>query len=130
MTGDLYAWLRVADVSNPYSGLPSPDGLLAHIQLSKIADHIVSNTYAIAPQDGLQGRSDQVGPPLRMLKEWRNNLPDHMRFPYTTPAEESYEVQGFPLDRSLFMLHMKWNQVRVLQLASALSVGVMSCHVM
>jgi len=96
-----------------YSGLPSPYGLIAHIELSEIADHIVSTTYAIAPQDGQQAATDNVGPPFRMLKEWRDKLPEHMRFPYTTPAEESYEVHGLPLDRSLLMLHMKWNQVRV-----------------
>ncbi|CAN8098533.1 unnamed protein product [Discula destructiva] len=113
-------------------GLPCPDGLIAHIELSKIADYIVSNTYATAPRkphkEDLhdQDPPDQIGPTVRMLKAWRENLPEHLRIPFTAPGDESYEVDGVLPDRSLFMLHMKWNQLLILALRPLFFLAVKS----
>lgn len=95
--------------------MPSPVGLIAHIELSRIADYIVSTTYEIAPHyksTGDQDLVEQIGPPFQMLKDWRANLPEGLKIPFEPPADESYQVEGPHADRSLFMLHMKWNQVR------------------
>lgn len=96
------------------SGLPPPLGLIAHIELSKIADYIVSNTYAIAPRESVtsyRDMEDQVKAPLQMLDDWLENLPERLRVPFHSPSEDVYQADGLPHDRALCMLHMKWNQV-------------------
>lgn len=55
---------------------------------------------------------DQVKAPLQMLDNWLDSLPDHLRVPFQSPSTEAYQADGLPHDRALFMLHMKWNQVK------------------
>lgn len=103
-----------------HRGLPPPDGLIAHIELCKIAGYIVSNTYSIAPRETVPRSRDpveQVSEPLRMLDEWRANLPATLYIPLELPPEVQIPLddappeESLPADRALCMLHMKWNQV-------------------
>lgn len=100
--------------------LPPPDGLIAHIELSKISGYIVSNTYFIAPRGSAPRSQDpvsQVKEPLEMLEDWRARLPAHLQIPLELPPELQIPLdddptdEGLPTDRALCMLHMKWNQV-------------------
>lgn len=111
------------------SGLPPPYGLTAHIKLSRIAGCIVSNTYSIAPREGMNNTEDAVAQPLRMLNEWREGLESRLQIPLDLPAEPQIPFEDTPdlgtpmgstgkpvntyADRALCTLHMKYNQVRL-----------------
>lgn len=101
--------------------LPSPEGLKAHIALSKIAGYIVTNTYQIAPPEGEDRFRDAISlvtEPLQRLDQWREKLPPELQIPLELPPEVQIPLddtpmdEGLPMDRSLCVLYMKWNQVR------------------
>ncbi|ROV89707.1 hypothetical protein VMCG_10341 [Cytospora schulzeri] len=127
------------------AGLPPPDGLCAHVKLSRIAGYIVSNTYSIAPREDMINVEDpvaQVVEPLRMLGEWREGLEPHLQIPLDLPAEPQIPFEVTPdlqmplgspddpkdlyADRALCTLHMKYNQLIILTLRPLFFLAVKS----
>ncbi|PSR82677.1 hypothetical protein BD289DRAFT_11089 [Coniella lustricola] len=109
--------------------LPLPSGLLAHIELSKIAGYLVTNTYSIAPRQAVDRCSNPFLNSLHMLQQWRERLPPDLRIPLEVQPEyqsqistedfpadvrqkfkEQLKDNTLPFDRALCVLHMKWNQ--------------------
>lgn len=108
--------------------MPSPDGLKAHIGLSRIAGYIVTETYQIAPRESEEAFQDtvaRVAEALRRLDEWRELLPEDLQIPLELPPEVQIPLdntslnEGLPADRALCMLHMKWNQVNTMTLLNS-----------
>jgi hypothetical protein len=97
--------------------MPPPDGLIAHVQLSRIAGYIVSNTYSVAPTVEVdQDLRVQVQEPMNMLENWRRTLPRSLQMPLDLQAESPFDTDygdanAIYADRALCMLHMKCNQV-------------------
>lgn len=83
-------------------GLPSPRGLCAHIQLSRISHFIVSNIFDVSRQPiEPRGLLQCIQKALTQLNSWRESLPDVLQY-----AEES-----FSQDRAVYELQMARNQV-------------------
>ncbi|KAF3761423.1 hypothetical protein M406DRAFT_108751 [Cryphonectria parasitica EP155] len=102
-------------------GMPPPHGLIAHIELCKIAGYIVSDTYHIAPREipiVYETHSSHVTKPLGLLQQWRERLPKALQIPLDVPPDfhippreelpldlqESLEAQptgALPTDRAL-----------------------------
>ncbi|KAJ9144217.1 Fungal specific transcription factor domain-containing protein [Pleurostoma richardsiae] len=87
-------------------GLPSPEGLTANVLLSRIAGHIVCNTYRIAPwiHGVVEKPSAQINRALELLSGWHSRLPPSLQMSYET----------FSNDRGLCTLHMAYNQLLIL----------------
>ncbi|KAL5119392.1 hypothetical protein ACEQ8H_002661 [Pleosporales sp. CAS-2024a] len=85
--------------------LPSCEGLLAHIELSRISNHIVCETYRIASRNCKPGGSaDDIDIALDMLQGWQSNLPSSLQMPE--------DAERF--DPACCILHMAHNQLVVL----------------
>lgn len=90
---------------------------MAHVQLSRIADYIVSNTYSVAPTvDADQDLRAQIQEPLNKLEEWRRKLPPSLQMPLDLQAESPFDTNyddanAIYADRALCTLHMKCHQV-------------------
>jgi hypothetical protein len=112
------------------SGLPSPAGLRAHVELCKISDYIVYSSYREAGlPDLLTNATVRVGKALEMLSKWRANLPPSLQLPadpltlipvdiFTLatsfgqdPASLLTGAANFGRDRACWSLHMSYNQV-------------------
>ncbi|KAI3397301.1 hypothetical protein diail_11033 [Diaporthe ilicicola] len=115
-------------------GLPPPDGLMAHVQLSRIAGYIVSNTYSIAPTvEADQDLQVQVQEPMNMLENWRKELPPELKMPLDLQAEPQIpsdviydDANALYADRALCTLHMKCNQLMILILRPIFFLAVKS----
>lgn len=111
-----------------HRGLPPPNGLRAHIELSRIAGYIVTETYQIAPRENdevFQDTVARVAEALRRLDDWREGLPQDLQVPLDLPPEIQIPLDDappnekrLPSDRALCMLHMKWNQVSQITLVT------------
>lgn len=112
--------------------LPPLDGLMAHVQLSKIAGYIVSNTYSVAPTvEADQDLRAQVQEPLNMLENWRRNLPPALQMPLDLQAESPFDTNyddanAIYADRALCTLHMKCHQLMILTLRPLFFLAVKS----
>ena len=112
------------------SGLPSPAGLRAHVELCKISDYIVYSSYREAGlPDLLTNATVRVGKALEMLDKWRENLPASLQLPsdpltlipvdlFTQAASFGQGpdnvlngASSFGQDRACWALHMSYNQV-------------------
>jgi hypothetical protein len=87
------------------SGMPSCAGLRAHVELSKISNHIVCETFKIAPQNYGRGQSaSDINTALDMLRTWQLRLPPSLQIPEDLNH----------LDPSCCILHMAHNQLILL----------------
>lgn len=85
-------------------GLPSPIGLRAHVELARISDYIVYNTYRVAAPRHMPDKSlSHAERAVQLLSDWRAKLPPQLQLP-----EDS-----FTNDRACYALHMNHNQVRL-----------------
>ncbi|KAJ0119830.1 fungal specific transcription factor domain-containing protein [Diaporthe amygdali] len=116
-------------------GLPSPDGLIAHVELARIAGYIVSNTYSIAPTvEADQDLQAQVQEPMNKLEKWRRELPDRLQMPLDLQAQPQIpfhdgmhdDPDELYTDRALCTLHMKCNQLIILTLRPIFFLAVKS----
>lgn len=84
------------DVPREATGLPSPFGLHAHIELSRIMHYIASNVYGVSKHTA-EPRSTALctHKALNMLKQWEHDLPDSLRYQTGLPGQDSaaYELQ-------------------------------------
>lgn len=113
-----------------FSGLPSPAGLRAHVELCKISDYIVYSSYREAGlPDLLTKATVRVDKALEMLGRWHASLPVSLQFqqdPLTLipvdlftqaasygqgPAGVLTGEANFGQDRACWTLHMSYNQV-------------------
>ncbi|KAH3904310.1 hypothetical protein HBI56_008950 [Parastagonospora nodorum] len=86
-------------------GLPSSAGLRAHVELSRISNYIVCETFKIAPrQDGPNQSASTIDTALEMLHTWQWQLPHQLQM----PADLNHE------DPTCCILHMAHNQLMVL----------------
>lgn len=112
-------------------GLPSPEGLRAHIQLCSISDYIVYSSYKASghgPPHLPDGGAVRLENALEKLRTWHATLPASLSLsdPLTLfPADffsqagalgqASAEVlsgsRSFGHDRACWALHMSYNQV-------------------
>ncbi|KAK3381097.1 hypothetical protein B0H63DRAFT_474897 [Podospora didyma] len=109
-------------------GLPSPVGLQAHVELSRISNKIVVNSYS-----RLQGNCDYVDTAIDLLHEWKAKLSPVLQMgeptvPTLGDLEDlsSYEPLRTPGDddRARYSLHMAYNQLVILALRPALLAAV------
>jgi hypothetical protein len=85
--------------------MPSCAGLRAHVELSKISNHIVCETFNIAPQNYGRGQStSDINTALDMLRTWQLRLPPSLQIPENLNH----------LDPSCCILHMAHNQLILL----------------
>lgn len=115
---------RTGSNSVSHRGLPSPLGLRAHVELSKISAYIVNNSYrhhANKPADGPDRLPFSVA--IGKLDEWHENLPESLKLSNLEDSPSNYYYFALqpeaedPLlgnDRALLSLHMAYNQVCVL----------------
>jgi hypothetical protein len=91
--------------ANTKSGMPSCAGLRAHVELSRISNHIVCETFKIAPQNYGRGQSaSDINTALEMLRTWQLRLPPSLQIP-----EDLNQ-----LDPSCCILHMAHSQLVLL----------------
>lgn len=102
-------------------GLPSPVGLRANIELSKIAGYIVCNTYRIAPwADAPLRTGSSVDTALQLLSNWESSLPPELQM----PSELNMAYDPFTRDRPLCVMHMSYNQLLILTIRPILFTAV------
>ena len=113
----------------PSSGLPSPAGLRAHVELCRISDYIVYSSYRASGQPDFPSRATvQVDRALEMLEKWHASLPAVLCLPdpLTLFPADLFSQAGafgqdptamlsgasdFGQDRACWALHMSYNQV-------------------
>jgi hypothetical protein len=119
------------------SGLPSPIGLHAHIELSRISDYLVYSSYRESGLPDLRTNATvRVGKTLDMLRRWLENLPQALQLPadpltlipvdlFTQASSFGHGPDAllsgasvFGQDRACWSLHMSYNQVSPLPLPS------------
>ncbi|KAK0710283.1 hypothetical protein B0T26DRAFT_743379 [Lasiosphaeria miniovina] len=100
----------------PCFGLPPPDGLRAHIALSRISDFIVRNSYQPQARDGPNRAIMHIERVMQQLSEWLAHLPDTLRPPVVPDSPDVVEVPQITDapsqvdDRACCVLHMAYNQ--------------------
>ncbi|KAL2017426.1 hypothetical protein VTK56DRAFT_2082 [Thermocarpiscus australiensis] len=123
-------------------GLPSPAGLRAHVELCKISDYIVYNSYRAGGRADVAKRATvHVDRALDMLNKWHANLPDSLRLPDALtlfpadlfsqasvfghgPSDPLGTASGFGRDRACWALHMSYNQLVILSVRPAMLMAV------
>ncbi|KAH8666869.1 hypothetical protein BX600DRAFT_511761 [Xylariales sp. PMI_506] len=86
-------------------GLPPASGLRAHVELSRISEYIVRNTYRISPcEHQMTSTSTRVDNALGLLSHWLATLPPELQMP-------NGELSN---DRACCELHMTYNQLWIL----------------
>ncbi|GKT59882.1 fungal specific transcription factor domain-containing protein [Colletotrichum tofieldiae] len=82
--------------------LPPAAGLRAHVLLARISDHIVCNTYRVAPWDHRPGGAARhVDRALQLLENWHSSLPPTLQMSTARPST----------DPACCLLHMAYNQI-------------------
>lgn len=85
--------------------MPSCAGLRAHVELSKVSNYIVCETFKIAPHNYGRGQSaSDINTALDMLRTWQLRLPPSLQIPD--------DLNHF--DPSCCILHMAHNQLILL----------------
>ncbi|KAH9884365.1 fungal-specific transcription factor domain-containing protein [Xylariomycetidae sp. FL2044] len=89
-------------------GLPSPAGLRANVELSKISSYIVGNVYRVSPWESelVTGTYTRIETALRSLTAFYERLPAELKMP----------DQQFSRDRACCELHMFYYQLVILTL--------------
>ncbi|EAA31086.2 hypothetical protein GE21DRAFT_8551 [Neurospora crassa] len=115
-------------------GLPSPLGLCAHVELSKISAYIVNNSYrhhANKPADGFDELPFSVA--IGKLDQWHENLPKSLKLENLEESPSNYyyyalqpeaEDPALGTDRALLSLHMAYNQLIILAIRPAFLTAV------
>lgn len=86
------------------SNMPPVDALRAHVQLARISDHIVCETFKVAPRHReLTSLAEEIGKATHKLHDWANQLP---------PALGLFTAD-YAKDPACRSLHMAYNQVRM-----------------
>lgn len=99
------------------SGLPSSAGLRAHIQLSRISEHITCNLYRVAPTpDASNHPATNRDKAIFMLEQWHMGLPPALQL---TP-------DGISQDPATCTLHMYSNHLLILAMRPTLLSAVKS----
>ncbi|KAK3402420.1 hypothetical protein B0T20DRAFT_345053 [Sordaria brevicollis] len=116
------------------AGFPSPLGLCAHVELSKISAYIVNNSYRHhfnKQADGFDGLPFSVA--IGKLDQWLENLPQSLQLeiPDQSPSNYYYyamqpeaEDPSLGTDRALLSLHMAYNQLIILAIRPAFLTAV------
>lgn len=87
-------------------GFPPAMGLVAHVELSKIAGYIVCNAYGIAPSEHrITSTLAQIEHVLKRLSSWLAKLPSPLQM-------DGNELTNN--DRACCELHMAYNQLLIL----------------
>ncbi|KAF4426688.1 transcriptional regulatory [Fusarium acutatum] len=81
--------------------MPPPDGLKAHVELSRISCHIVCNTYRISPLVDAVRPVRSLEGEISMLDEWCLKLPPTVQL----------ASNGLSDDPATCLLHMHYNQL-------------------
>lgn len=105
------------DLPREVPGLPTCAGICANIELSRIAGHVVSDTYHTSPGTWTDVKSlalTHVEKTLRMLSNWQRDLPPALQL--------SQEILS--RDRPLCTLHMNYNQLLVLTIRPMFLIAV------
>jgi hypothetical protein len=85
--------------------MPPCLGLCAHIELSRISNYVVCETFGIAPRNYSPSQSTQsIDTALKMLESWEMRLPASLQMPHDLNHS----------DPSCCILHMAHNQLTVL----------------
>ncbi|KAK3901830.1 hypothetical protein C8A05DRAFT_34490 [Staphylotrichum tortipilum] len=124
-------------------GLPSPMGLQAHIELSRISDYLVYSSYRESGlPDLLTNATVRVGKTLERLRKWRENLPQALQLPadplilipvdlFTQASSFGHGPDAllsgasvFGQDRACWSLHMSYNQLIILAVRPAMLTAV------
>ena len=88
--------------------MPPADGLKAHVELSRISNHIVCNTYRISPAKDIVRPIRSLEGEISMLDSWSLNLPPSLRL----------SSNGLSDDPATCLLHMYYNQVCCLPMST------------
>lgn len=93
------------DTPRQAPGLPPPDGLRAHIELSRITHYIAANVYGVSKHTAEPHSTALcIHKALHMLKEWENELPTTLR----------YQPGNLQQDMAAYDLQMAANHLKVL----------------
>ncbi|ETN37454.1 uncharacterized protein HMPREF1541_08445 [Cyphellophora europaea CBS 101466] len=96
------------DVPRPAPGLPQPDGLRAHVELSKITHYIAANVYGVSKHIAEPHSTALcIHRALSMLKSWEYDLPDSLRY-----VERSNDQDHAAYDLQMAANHLKILAVR------------------
>ncbi|EHA47236.1 hypothetical protein MGG_04213 [Pyricularia oryzae 70-15] len=105
------------DLPREVPGLPTCVGICANIELSRIAGHVVRDTYRSAPgtwNDASSTGLSHVDKVLRMLWNWQRDLAPALQLSQDTLSR----------DRPLCTLHMNHNQLLILAIRPMFLVAV------
>lgn len=119
-------------------GLPPAAGLRAHVELSRISDYIVHNSYRVthANEDGPGHALQHVEAAQTLLKEWQRKLPECLKAPEGGFSPDILGVDNLSLnmkqdygntsdyDRAFCSLHMTHNQLFILTVRPAFLAAV------
>lgn len=103
--------------------MPPPAGLCAHVELSRISDHITCNLYRVAPsRDAADGSTVTCDKAIFLLEQWGMSLPSTLQL----------SPEGLSNDPSTCTLHMHANHLLILTLRptllSAVKVALSNAH--
>ncbi|KAK1759988.1 fungal-specific transcription factor domain-containing protein [Echria macrotheca] len=105
-------------------GLPPAAGLKANVELSYISNFIVHSSYrgglSVFGEDQKQDLPDGVQEAQRLLRRWKELIPNDMVLRMSEDLDSSEPVEGYEnLDRALCSLHMAYNQLVILTIRPA-----------
>ncbi|KAI0026227.1 hypothetical protein F4780DRAFT_719072 [Xylariomycetidae sp. FL0641] len=96
-------------------GMPSPAGLIAHVELSKISGYITDNVYHVAPWEReFMSTAKRIDKALGQLNEWVKRLPPELQLSEGQVTE----------DRACYELHMFYHQLLILTIRPIFFVAV------
>lgn len=91
----------------PNRSMPPSAGLRAHVELSRISDHITCNVYRVAPsRDAADGSTASRDKALFLLEQWQLGLPSTLQL----------SAEGLSNDPATCNLHMHANHLLILSL--------------
>lgn len=95
--------------------MPPSAGLRAHVELSRVSDHITCNLYRVAPsRDAADGSTATRDKAIFLLEQWGLSLPSTLQL----------SPEGLSNDPSTCTLHMHANHLLILTLRPALLSAV------